>query len=245
MRRVWPTLGRGRAGAPAGGPCNREDGSMRGTLRTWRSPPRVVGGLAAAVLLALACAAAGDEPRPDVLPPDAAVPAPPLTLTACRGIALARQPAVAAARASLAAAAARSEALENLRAPELIRPDLPYRRQQAALGVKIAEAGLAQAEADADHAVTYTYLAALFARQQQDVADRAIENLNRLEELIQPAVAGKTRKDVSEQTLERVRVYILVAKSRREEAVAGVERALSGLREAMGVAPDCPLVLAA
>jgi outer membrane protein TolC len=152
---------------------------------------------------------------------------------------------VAAARASLAAAAARSEALENLRAPELIRPDLPYRRQQAALGVKIAEAGLAQAEADAVHAVTYTYLAALYARQQQEVGDRAIESLKQLEDLMQSAVSAGTRKDVSEETVERIRVYILVARSRREEAVAGVERALSGLREAMGVAPDCPLVLAA
>jgi outer membrane protein TolC len=222
---------------------------MRGARRIWRYTTLALGGLAAPALLALAGAAPGDEPRPDVLPPAAdpaaaVVPAAPLTLHACRGIALARQPAVAAARASLAAAAARSQALENLRAPELIRPELPYRRQQAALGVKIAEAGLAQAEADAVHAVTYTYLAALYARQQQAVADKVIDDFKKLQDEFREIAKTGGRRDITSRHVDLLGIYARVAQARREEAAGGWERALSGLREAMGVGPDCPLVLA-
>jgi outer membrane protein TolC len=110
--------------------------------------------------------------------------------------------------------------------------------------VQIAQAALAQAEADAAHAVAYTYLAALYAREQQRVADEAVAKLKDLEKFASDFVeAGATT--VTKRNVEQIRVYSLVAQSRREEAVQGVERALSGLREAMGVGPDCPIALAA
>src|SRR5262245_7079256 len=59
---------------------------------------------------------------------------PPLDLSGSRHVALERQPAIAAARASLAVAQARVHALDNLRVPSFLARDLPVRKQQAALG---------------------------------------------------------------------------------------------------------------
>jgi outer membrane protein TolC len=68
--------------------------------------------------------------------------------------------------------------------------------------------------------------------------------LKSLQESIKQAVEDGTRKDVTTRHVDQIGVYILVAQSRREEALQGRERALSALREAMGVGPDFPLVLA-
>jgi outer membrane protein TolC len=171
-------------------------------------------------------------------------PAPALDLRACRQIALERQPALAAARARLSSAVARSEAVDHLRFVSLLNREIPVRRKQAALGVQVCQAALCRTEGDTLHAVTYTYLSALYARQQLAVADEALANLKSLQEIIKQAVDDGTRKDVSTRHVDQIDVYLLVAKSRREEAVHGHERALSGLREAMGVGPEFPLRLA-
>src|SRR5260370_18523277 len=52
------------------------------------------------------------------------------------------------------------------------------------------------------------------------------------------------RKDVSQRNVDQIDVSLLVTRGRREEAVEGVERALSALREAMGVGCDFPIQLA-
>src|SRR5262249_38828289 len=90
-------------------------------------------------------------------PPAAAPAAQALDLGACIGLALQRQPRVAAARASLAAAEDGKRALDNLHVPALIDPEIPVRRRQASLGVAAAVAGLEQAEHEAVYAVTRTY----------------------------------------------------------------------------------------
>jgi outer membrane protein TolC len=166
----------------------------------------------------------------------------PFDLQTCRKIALEHQPAVAAARASLAAAAARAHAVENLHVPSFLARDLPIRRKQAALGVVVAEAGVARAEADALYGVTFSYLAALYAAEQRQVVDNALANLRHLREGVEAALAaGKT--NVSKPDLQKVDVYLLSVRGRREEAVQGEQRALSALREALGAGPDqCPLV---
>src|SRR5437870_11620164 len=68
----------------------------------------------------------------------------PYTLAECIQVALQQQPAMNAARASLAAAETGRRALDNLRVPLgfLLAPDLPTRRCQASLGVTIAAAAL-------------------------------------------------------------------------------------------------------
>jgi outer membrane protein TolC len=167
-----------------------------------------------------------------------------LDLAACRQIALAQQPSLAAARASLSAAVARAQALDHLHIPGFLARDLPTRRKQAKLGITISQAQLTQAEGDTLHGVTFTYLAALYAAEQLQVADDALTNLKDLQANVKDFLKNASRTDIVPRHLDQIEAYILAAQGRREEAVQGVERALSGLREAMGVGPDYPLVLA-
>lgn len=220
---------------------------MSKALIAWRKyRARILRGLAAPVLFSLLGA--------DVLPETAKVTELPvaavaptestmLTLSECQAIALEKQPALAAHRASLAAAQARYRAVEHLRLTSLISHDLPYRRKQAAISVGISEAAITQAEGETKYAVTRTYLTAVYARQQLAVADRALENLKQMQEgvkrLLDAAAPNATTRD-----LDRIAVYIPVAQGRREEAVQGLEQAMAALREAMGVGADFQFQLA-
>src|SRR4051794_35650638 len=67
-------------------------------------------------------------PAPTLSAPTDSVPAAahPYTLAECIQIALQQQPAVNAARSSLAAAETGRRALANLRVPTFLSPDLPY-----------------------------------------------------------------------------------------------------------------------
>jgi outer membrane protein TolC len=207
---------------------------------------RVATGVAAPVLFSLGGSVFAANPPPPALPPAAAVPAQVqvLDLAACRRIALANQPSVAAARASLAAAVARSQALEHLRIPTLLARDLPTRRKQSQLGITIQQGVVAQAEADTLHGVAFSYLTAVYAAEQLGVADNALADLVKLQDLAKDIVSTGSRPDVTQQHVDLIGAYILAGQGRREEAVQGVQRALSALREAMGVGPDYPVLLA-
>ena len=164
---------------------------MRLSRSVWRRRARFLGGLAAPVLFSLTPHAPAAEPPP--LPPAAlTAPVPAAAqvfdLHACREYAVEHQPAVAAARASLAAAQMKADALENLRGlSAVLSRDLPIRRQQAALGVTIAQAEVDAAEWDARYSATYCYLAALYAKEQQQTARNILESrlgLNYLHETL-------------------------------------------------------------
>jgi outer membrane protein TolC len=159
-----------------------------------------------------------------------------LSLAGYRQMALERQPALAAAQASLTAAQARAAGLEKLHAIPLVASDLPIRRHQAALGVTGAEAQLEQARWDVLYDVTRSYLAVVYARQQVKVADDALVDL------------AKVKKDASTAGKDRVArqagVYITAVEGRRETAIAGVGRALAALREAVGLPADAPIDVA-
>src|SRR5205823_7842281 len=102
--------------------------------------------------------------------PAIVVEEPPPGLAALRLLALEKQPALAAYRASAAAAEAKSEALDRLKLASLIRRDLPTRRHQAEQGVLAAHAQLNKAEYDTLYAVTRTYLSVVYAQQQLAIA---------------------------------------------------------------------------
>ena len=106
-----------------------------------------------------------------VLPASAQSPAvppgQPLTLADCVRLGLERQPALAAARASLASAETQRQALDKLCLASLISRELPYRRQQACLGVTIAQAGLQMSEYEAIYAITRNFFTVIYARQQE------------------------------------------------------------------------------
>src|SRR5207245_3442146 len=92
---------------------------------------------------------------------------------------LERQPALAAARASLAAAQSGECGVNNLpRFAALVARDLPIRREQASLGVEIAASGLLQAEWETRYAVRRTFYSVQFARMQLAVINSAVEKVD-------------------------------------------------------------------
>jgi outer membrane protein TolC len=188
----------------------------------------------------LACTSPGGAAdKKDAVPPPSA-----LDLAACRQLALDQQPALKAYRASQAAAATKARALDDLRLAPLIAHDIPTRRKQSALGVQIAEARVAQAEQETLYAVTRNYLTVLYAKQQDALVDKALENLRDLRDTVKQIVDDGLRKDVTARDLDRIRVLVLLAEGKQEEAKAGSPRALAALREAIGLEPETPLVLA-
>ena len=167
------------------------------------------------------------------------------SLRMCREIALVNQPSIAAAKASLAAAVDRANALENLRGIANLARELPVRKQQAALGITIARGGVAQAEAETMYGVTFSYLGALYANQQMDLADQIRGNLDDLQKLVDDAIRAEPgRKAPTHPTVvvkehrNVVNSYLATLEGRREEAQQGEKRAQAALREAMGVGCD-------
>jgi outer membrane protein TolC len=171
-----------------------------------------------------------EEPRPPFPGPE---------LAEYRQIALEKQPLLAAYRASLANAQARSQAVDALCVPNLLAPDLPIRREQAALGVEVAAATLHRAEAEIIYDVTRNYLSAVYAASQADLADRILADLEKLKTKKVPLYEAV--REAPKEDKEKLDIYAAMVRGRREEALAGVHRALAALREAMGVGCDFPL----
>ena len=206
----------------------------------------VLGSLALPAILAHSSPSLAEEP-PALMPQQEAAPigsqaaqeSAKLDLPSCRRLGLEKQPSMAAARASLAAAQARQQAVEKIHLAGVIRHDLPYRKRQACLGVEIAQAQLTQAEYETIYAITRTYVGVIYAQAQLRVADRALsdtpDGLPFLRNLAATIYKDRTRPDVKQWNVDQIEVYISVARGRREEALEGLERAKAGLREAMGV----------
>jgi outer membrane protein TolC len=186
--------------------------------------------------------AQGNEPvtPPKVLASNATQPAtiPVYTVADCIHVAFERQPALTAARHSVAAKQAASNGLNRFNINYLFAPDISYRRQQSCKGVSAAQAELMQAEIDTNYAVTRTYFTAIYARLQYDVT---AEILTKLEldraDLKRSIDAGA--KDYNSSMLDRLDIGINLAKARQLEADAGMNRALAALREAMGIGLEC------
>jgi outer membrane protein TolC len=189
-------------------------------------------------------------PAPPLAPQGPVVQVPPqtapvvgLTLGDCLHLAAQRQPRLAAARASLAAAQDGARALENLNAPGLIAPELPIRRRQAALGVTAAAAALDQAERETAYAVTRTYFTVLYAREQETVTRNIVERLTAVRDTVKQQVEGGAR-EYTETDVKKSSSYVHLAVVKRIQASQGVNRALAALREAIGLCPGDHLAVA-
>jgi outer membrane protein TolC len=202
--------------------------------------------LVVAVLLSLGTAAVCAQPNPAApaqapsAPPAAPQDEPKLTLVDCLRIAIERQPALAAARASLQAKFAAKRGVDELHVPKLLAPDLPIRRQQALRGLDAAQAELYQAEYDTSYAVIRMYYSAVYARQQSEVADDVVRNLRFWLERVRDIVEKQGGdRELNQDTVSRLTIYVALAENKQAEAAVGVDRALAALREAMGVGVDC------
>lgn len=157
------------------------------------------------------------------------------SLAQCLQLAYQRQPRLGAARASLAVAEDGRRALEDLRIPIVLDPEIPVRRRQAELGVSAAAAGVDQAQREAIYGVTRTYYAVLYARSQERVTRSVVGRLSALYD------AAKTQLDaggnITASDLQRTQVYLRLAETKQIQAAQGIKRALASLREAIGLAP--------
>lgn len=163
-----------------------------------------------------------------------------LSLAECLQLALERQPAIAAQRASLAAAETNRRALENVKVPAFIVRELPFRREQATLGVTVASAKLEQVERETTYSVTRLYYTVIYAREQKKVTDDVVEHLKATLETAKALVKGGS-KDVTTSTVDKITVYQRLAETRQADAARGIERATAALREAIGLDPCCCL----
>jgi len=174
--------------------------------------------------------------------PGAAVPAK-VSLDQAVKIGLERQPNVVGARASRDAAIASHEAAQSPLGV-ISGPIIHVRRKQAQLGVAIAQSGLEQAELETINAVTRTYVTYLYASEQLGVATNAIDVLESVHKFADEGVKKGTLKDVTQADVDRINVYMNLARSKQFEAQAGKERAKAALREAMGLPQGTPLEIA-
>src|SRR5262245_1268471 len=170
-------------------------------LFAWASPVAVL-------LLGLFADSANAQPgpaAPAALQPPAEPP--PLTLLDCLRIANQRQPALAAARASLAAHEAGYRGVMGLRAPGFIAPDLPIRRQ-ACRALSAARAELYQTEYHTTYAVIRMYYSAVYARQQVDVTNDVVGNLRFWQERISDVVRAGTDRKLNQDHVAKVTIYL-------------------------------------
>jgi outer membrane protein TolC len=157
-------------------------------------------------------------------------------LHACLELALQKQPAVAARRASLAAAEDAQHGLDALGFPAGLVRELPIRKQQSELGVTAAVAGLDAAERETIYDVTRTYFTVQYARAQEKVTEGVVARLK----ATQGAAATMLKAgagDVTSSSVDRASVYLDLADIKRIQAAEGVKRARAALREAIGLAP--------
>lgn len=192
----------------------------------------------AALLVVSAPAALGQETSQP--------PAPRLSLQDLVNLGFEKQPALAAARASLAAAESGQSGVTNLPPfAGLFSRDLPVRRKQACLGITIAAAGLTQAEWETRYAVVRNYYSIIYARQQLDLVlgirrdvGEAIDQAN--------ALLKKGVLDLKITTIDRdiLMLNSEIVKTKEIEARVGVAKAFAALREALGVGLEFPLEVA-
>jgi outer membrane protein TolC len=166
-----------------------------------------------------------------------------LTLADCIQIAMDRQPALAAARASLAVTQGSLADLERHRFAALISREVPVRKKQAELGVLIAQAGLNQAEWETIYAVTRLYYSVIYAQEQQKLAEDVIGSLKATKQAAELFKNNPGKVKVTQESIDQIATYRLLAETRRVQAARGKDRALAALREAMGVEPCFPLLI--
>jgi outer membrane protein TolC len=147
-----------------------------------------------------------------------------------------KQPALAALRARLAAAQDGQRGLDALGFPLCLARELPYRKQQAALGVSAAAADLEQGERETVYAVTRTYYTVVYARAQEKVAHGVVERLKATNG-IAARMLKEGARDATESDVDRSSTYMDLADVKRIQASVGIDRALAALREAIGLGP--------
>jgi len=189
----------------------------------------------------------GNAATEELTPPISPARSPgPMSLDACIDLGFQHQPALDAARASLAASHSGKRGVDRLIIPRLLDRSLPVRREQACHGVTIAEAGLTQAEWETRYAVTRNFFTVQYIRSQQVVVQDVLRSLDtgyaRAKKIFD---VGDPANKITQIDLDAIKVQIAILNGKKSQADNGMLKALAALREAMGLAYDYPLEIAA
>lgn len=158
------------------------------------------------------------------------------TLDDAINYALENQPTIHAARASLDSSRIAKSVTDN---PLVgLMPSGKLRRSQAEMGLSAASANLQQVEMEIKNAVNRTYLGVIYARAQVQVAQNAVDTLKATLKVAEQLVASGDSKNVTQDDVDKLRIYVMLAESRVGEAQVGMDRARAALREAMGLSHD-------
>jgi outer membrane protein TolC len=162
---------------------------------------------------------------------------PELTLGECIAVAVERQPSLRAVRASQDATGIGQQALNNIgRLGQLLRPDLPIRKEQSARGVIATAADVQKLHNEVVHDVTRMYYSAVYARQQEQLAADVEAQIDLFVKVARDLLnsadpRGMTKAKLDQMLIGQAEVRLLHATAR-----TGIRTADAGLREAMGVA---------
>ena len=166
---------------------------------------------------------------------------PELTLGECIAVALERQPSLKAVKESTAATEAGYRALTNFgTASTFLSPDLEIRKQQAKRGLMATAAEYQKLHNEVVQDVTRLYYTAVYAKQQQELAENVVLRLDFFVEvgkgiLNDEKIDTKGLEGFNTLKLRMMQNGLLEAKKLHATAMVGRQKALSGLREVMGV----------
>lgn len=156
-----------------------------------------------------------------------------------------RQPALAAARASLAGAVSGQRGLDSLPFfAKVMARDLSVRKEQSAFGITIAHAGLRQAEWETRYAVIRNFYSVQYARIQDELLENLVGKLERAKKRAKELVdLGDPKYKVTQLDVDMLAVNLEFVRAKKAESSVGIHKACAALREALGVEVDCPLKL--
>jgi Outer membrane efflux protein len=170
-----------------------------------------------------------DDPKPVEAGPE-------LTLGECIAVAMERSPGLRALHATYAATAASSQALNNIGTiGELLAPDLPVRKQQAAVGLRAAAADIQKKQNEITQAVTRLYYTVVYARQQESITEDVVELVELLLGIAKELLKSPKPGDINPGKIALMEIGLADAKTLRLKARTGAAQATEGLRQLMNV----------
>lgn len=172
---------------------------------------------------------------------DKADPRPVLSLAECVAIALERQPALRAARESQQASLAGQRGLNNIgRVGQAVSPDLEVRKEQAARGQIAVAADIQKVHNEVVYDVTRLYYTIVYARQQQQIADDIVAQLEVIIKAAKEQLKLPRPGDINQAKIDVMEIGLAKARGLQGRAATGQRQAYAALREVMAVDRNFP-----
>ena len=165
-----------------------------------------------------------------------------MLLAECLATAEQYQPRLKAAVHSLRAAEAGVQGLNGLgRVFERLSPDLPVRRQQAALGLRVGQAEVDKVRQETVYDVTFLYFSYVYARQSEQTAVDVLETLDAYYKFAEDLVNSGVKQPgltIDKPTLYNLQAIIGKVQMLRLEAETKRRQTLVALRRRWASAPN-------